>query len=215
VQFQQTQLVKKKREQEEFLENELNPRLQEAKEGKRKVFFVDASHMVWGAFLGYIWCYVRLFIPTPSGRKRFNVLGALDSITHELIQVCNETYINAQSVCELLMIIAEKNYRIPITLVMDNAKYQRCTMVKELAEKLNIEILYLPSYSPQLNIIERLWKWIKKDCLYCKYYDCFNNFKSNILMSLDKIHIKQYKEEMDSLLNLKFQVFNKTQIMTV
>jgi transposase len=60
---------------------------------------------------------------------------------------------------------------------MDNAKYQRCELVKNLAEKLKIELLFLPSYSPNLNIIERLWKWVKKDCLYCKYYEKFNDFK--------------------------------------
>jgi transposase len=93
------------------------------------------------------------------------VLGAIDAITHQLVTVCNETYINACSVCELLNKIWELNDdKIPITLVMDNARYQRCALVMELAQKLNIELLFLPSYSPNLNLIERLWKWVRKDC---------------------------------------------------
>ena len=73
------------------------PRLEEAKKNERSVYFVDASHFVWGAFVGRLWCYIRLFMPTPSGRSRYNVLGAINAITLDLITVCNETYINASS----------------------------------------------------------------------------------------------------------------------
>jgi hypothetical protein len=76
--------------------------LEEAKVGKRAVFFVDAAHFVLGAYLGFLWCFERLFVKTGAGRQRFNVLAALNAVTHELITVTNETYINAQSVCELL-----------------------------------------------------------------------------------------------------------------
>src|SRR5208337_4999520 len=71
----------KKKEQREFLEGKLNPRIDEAEAGSRKLFFVDASHFVHGAFLCYVWSAVRLFLKTPSGRKRLNVLGALDYYT--------------------------------------------------------------------------------------------------------------------------------------
>ena len=88
--------------QEEYKREKLEPRLSEAKQGKRAVFFVDAAHFVMGAFLGLVWCFERVFIKSPSGRKRFNVLGALNSITHEVITVTNDSYINAESVCQLL-----------------------------------------------------------------------------------------------------------------
>lgn len=192
----------------------MKPKLEEAKQYKRKVYFVDASHFVWGAFIGCLWCFARLFMPTPSGRKRYNVLGAIDAISHELITVCNDTYINAVCICELLIRIRFLHNLIPITLVLDNARYQRCQLVMEMAEKLNIELLFLPSYSPNLNLIERLWKWIKKDCLYCKYYDCFDKFKQQIDCSLQKVISPACKKDMDTLLNLKFQSFLNTQIMT-
>jgi hypothetical protein len=57
-----------------------------------------------GAYLGVLWCFERLFIKSGSGRQRFNVLGALNAVTHELVTVTNEAYINAQSVCELLQL---------------------------------------------------------------------------------------------------------------
>ena len=86
---------------------------------------------------------------------------------HELITVTNDTYINAQSVCDLLRRIAQLGFEVPITLVTDNARYQKCRIVQELAEILDIELLYLPVYSPNLNLIERLWKSVKTKCLYC------------------------------------------------
>ena len=87
------------------------------------MFFVDAAHFVLGPFLGYLWCFARVFVQAPSGRQRFNVLGALNAITHELVSITNDSYINAQSVCELLRKLAERGLGLPITLVLDNARY--------------------------------------------------------------------------------------------
>ena len=70
-------------QQEKFLEKKLTPVLDQAKDSKRQVFFVDAAHFVLAPFLGFLWSFKRLFIKAPAGRKRFNVLGALDAITHE------------------------------------------------------------------------------------------------------------------------------------
>lgn len=194
--------------QEKFLKEEMTPRLEEAKEGKRVVLFTDAAHFVLSPFLGFLWAFARIFIKAPAGRKRFNVLGALNAINHELITVCNDTYINAESVCELLRNIADKYIGIPITLVLDNARYQKCEVVKALAASLNIELLYLPAYSPNLNIIERLWKFVKKKCLWSKYYENFKDFKAAITDCLNQTHTT-YKNELKTLLALNFQTFKK------
>ena len=66
---------RKKNEQKEYLNKELQPRLEEAKLGQRTVYFADAAHFVHGAFIACVWCIVRVFIPTPSGRNRYNVLS--------------------------------------------------------------------------------------------------------------------------------------------
>jgi len=197
-----------------IIKKKLEPVLEEAVKGERAVFFVDAAHFVMGAFLGMLWCFERIWIKSSSGRKRFNVLGALNAITHEVITVTNDSYITATQVCELLKKIVELNLNIPITLVLDNARYQKCKKVQELADLLKIELLYLPPYSPNLNLIERLWKFVKKKCLYGKYYEDFSVFSSTISDCLKMAHIK-YKEELDSLLTLKFQSFDKAQIITV
>jgi hypothetical protein len=86
--------------QKEFLEQEIQPRLDEAQAGKRVVLFVDAAHFVLAPFLGFLGSVVRVFTRSeaPSGRQRFNVLGALNALTHELTTVTNDAYINAESV---------------------------------------------------------------------------------------------------------------------
>jgi transposase len=196
-----------------ILKKTLEPLLEQAKAGKVKVFFVDAAHFVHGSYLGYLWCFVRCFIKSPSGRRRFNVLGALDAITKEIITVVNETYINGQSVCELMEEIVKKNIGIPIKLIMDNAKYQRCDLVKAVAEKLKIELIYLPSYSPNLNLIERFWKFVKKKCLYSKYYESFALFKNAIEKVIGEK--SECNEELNNLLTLNFQTFKNVKIVTV
>lgn len=201
-------------EQEDYKQKKLEPRLEEAKAGKRAVFFVDAAHLVMGAFLGMLWCFERLFTRTPSGRNRFNVLGALNAITHEMITVTNDSYITATQGCELLHKLAALGLTIPITLVLDNARDQKCQVVQSLAEALGIELLYLPPYSPNLNLIERMWKFVKKKCLYAKYYEDFSQFSSAITACLKQTHLR-YKQELDSLLTLRFQTFDKAHIMTV
>jgi len=176
------------------------------------VFFVDAAHFVLAPFLGMLWSFTRLFVRAPAGRQRFNVLAALNAITHELVMVTNDTYITATTVCDLLRQLAALHLAVPITLVLDNARYQKCRIVAELAASLQIELLYLPAYSPNLNLIERLWKFVKKTCLYSKYYPHFADFKQAISDCLAQTHTT-YKKELDALLTLNFQTFQESQIV--
>jgi len=195
--------------QEEFLNNELQPRLDEAKQGKRTVFFVDAAHFVLGAFLGFLWSFTRVFVRSPSGRQRFNVLGALNAITKELITVTNNAYITSIQVCELLDKIS-KSVTGPITIILDNARYQRCHLVMNHAKELGIELLFLPSYSPNLNLIERLWKMIKKECLNSRYYENFALFSSTIKNFMETMN-QTHQAQLNSLLTLNFQLYAEKQ----
>jgi transposase len=173
---------------------------------------VDAAHFVFGPFLGILWCFERLFVKAPSGRERLNVLAALNAITHELVSVTNQSYINAQSVCELLSELAPRHLHMPITVVLDNARYQRCKLVQEWAERLGIELLFLPPYSPNLNLIERFWKFVKKHSLYSRYYPDSAAFQQAIL-SFIATAPSQHKEELETLLTLKFQTFEDVPII--
>src|SRR6516165_7400241 len=175
---------------------------------------MDAAHFVFAPVLGYLWSFSRLFVRAPSGRKRFNVLGALNAITHEVVTVTNDSYINTQSVCTLLMQLAALHVNMPLTLVLDNARYQKCAFVQELATLLHIELLYLPAYSPNLNLIERLWKFVKKQCLYSKYYADHLAFQQAIIECIEQTQTT-HKQALGSLLTLNFQSFRNAQSLTM
>lgn len=165
---------------------------------------------MYAPFLGYVWCIVRLFIAAPSGRQRYNVLAALDAVSHEIHRVSNCAYINAESVCELLRAIRSK-VTGPITLVMDNARYQHCQVVKSLAKELRIELMFLPSYSPNLNLIERVWKFVKQQALSSRHLPSFEEFCLAINECLAELH-GRHRAKMATLLTLNFQTFENVPI---
>ena len=198
--------------QEAFKTEQLEPRLAEAKAGQRVVFFMDAAHFVFAPFLGLVWCFERLFVKAPSGRQRLNVLAALNATTRDLFTVRNLTYITSETVCELLRLLAGAHPGVLITIVLDNARYQRCVLVQSVAQRLGIELLFLPAYSPNLNLIERFWKFVKKQCLYSKYYADHHAFQHAIIDCIAQAPTK-HKEKLESLLSLKFQSFKAVRVI--
>jgi transposase InsO family protein len=195
-----------------FLGEELKPKLDAAAAGKGHVFFVDAAHFVLGTYLCCLWSFKRIFVRAASGRQRFNVLGAWNAFTRELIAVTNTTVVNTGTMCELLRKIAAAGLAGPITLVLDNARYQRNAAVRDLAKELGITLLFLPSYSPNLNLIERLWKFMKRRSLYGRYHPTFAGFRAAIEETMDglsTIHADQLK----TLMTLEFQQFKDVSLM--
>ena len=192
--------------QEVFKTEVLEPLVKEAQAGKLYLFFVDAAHFVMSPFLGYLYSLTVRYIKAASGRQRFSVLGALNAITKEVVTITDHGYINAVSVCELLKKLHDLFRHLPIVVVMDNARYQRCALVQETARKLGIRIIFLPPYSPNLNLIERLWKFVKKKALYNQYYSCYQQFHESISNCLEQT-APTYKQDLDTLLVAKFQTF--------
>jgi len=190
-----------------FLKDRLEPLLEQAQTGKGQVFFVDAAHMVMGAFLCCVWSIVRLLIRAGSGRKRYSILGAWNAVTHELVSITTAATVNAETMCDLLRKIAALGLKGPITLVLDNARYQHCALVMDLARSLRIHLEFLPSYSPNLNLIERLWKFIKKQVLYGRHYGTFADFCGAIDGCLAKIPT-DHRQSLKSLMTHNFQTFD-------
>lgn len=193
--------------QVDFLATKLEPLLEEARLGNGHVFFVDAAHFVMGAFLCCVWCCARLFIRGASGRQRYSVLGAWNAVTHELVSITTDATVSADTMCALLRKIAALGLQGPISLVLDNARYQHCALVMDLAKSLNIHLEFLPSYSPNLNLIERLWKFIKKQALYGRHYNTFLGFRAAIDSCLANIST-EHREKLQSLMTHNFQLFN-------
>lgn len=197
--------------QRNFLKDTLKPLIDQAKEGMVELFFVDASHFVMGGFAGRVWSVVRKYVKTASGRKRYNVLGALNFVSKKIESVVNDSYITSVQVVEMLEKLA-KLYTKPIKIILDNARYQRCALVMEKAAQLGIELVFLPTYSPNLNLIERVWKIVKSKVLNSAYHETFENFCNKIFECVDTLHEK-CSGEMASSITENFQIIDSSQVI--
>ncbi len=193
--------------QHDWVETELKPVIEAAQKEEVHLFFCDAAHFVLQPFLCSLWCAFRVFIKASAGRNRINVLGAVNAITKEVVTLTNTTYITSYTLIEFLKLLKEKFSDKPIAIVLDNARYQHCFLVTTFAKSLGIHLLFLPPYSPNLNIIERLWKFTKKKILYAKYYDKPKLFHQAIQNFFEGIN-QNFKTELSTLLRLKFQFFD-------
>ena len=199
--------------QQKWVKEKLDPAIKEAQNGNCHLLFMDAAHFILQPFICALWCKTRLFIRASAGRNRINVLGTVDAITKEIITLNNTTYITAETIISFLNQLRNHYVVSPIKIVLDNARYQHCKLVETAAKELNIELLFLPSYSPNLNIIERLWKFTKKKILYAKYYETPAKFHNAITGFFQTVNQK-YNADLSNLLTLKFQFFeNKNTII--
>jgi transposase len=193
--------------QRTFHDGVLRPLMEKARQGAIAALFVDASHFVMGRdFLGYVYGAARRFVKTFSGRKRYNVLGALDLVSKTITAIKNDSYINAASVCDLLRKIAVEYAGTQVSLILDNASCQKCKIVRELADTLGISLVYIPPYSPNLNLIERFWKHVKAR-LRAKYYDDFSKF-CGVIDDIAGCSDNRDKKAVDELISEKVQLFD-------
>lgn len=196
-------------QQHDWVEQTLKPAIEAAKKGEVHLLSMDAAHFILQPFLCCLWCVSRIFIKASAGRNRINVLGAINAITKEVTTYSNTTYICADTIVCFLKQLREKyNDKKPIAIVLDNARYQHCFEVKAIAVGLGIHLLFLPPYSPNLNIIERLWKFTKKKILYAHYYDCPDSFHNAITTFFQNIN-QSHNLELQKLMTLNFQFFDK------
>jgi transposase len=153
-----------------------------------------------------------VFVRAASGRQRFNVLGAWNAVTRQLLTITNTTVVNTDTMCDLLRHIAAAALAGPITVVLDNARYQRNNVVQNLAAALNIRLLFLPPYSPNLNLIERLWGFTKRQSVYGRYHATFASFRAAIEKTLHEVPTT-HAERLQSLMTLRFQQFDDVSLL--
>ncbi len=171
-----------------------------------KVFFADSVHPQHNPVLSYGWIEKgkEKEVLTNSGRAHLNITGAICIETKETILRSSET-INADAICELIKAL-RKNHPLEnkIFLVLDNAPYNRSWKVHLRSEMEGVELIYLPSYSPNLNPIERFWKFFKKKVLYNQYYETFDKFES----ACEKFMrgARKYRSELSSLITDNFKI---------
>ena len=168
---------------------------------------MDGTHPLHNSQLGYGWIGKgkEKFIKANTGRERVNINGAYNVEEHKAI-VREDESINAQSTVALMDQIKEQQGEGNIYLIADNARYYRSKLVSEyLQHNERIKIIFLPPYSPNLNLIERLWKWMKKKVTYNMYYEKFSAFREKTMEVLT--NIGQYRKELENLMTENFQLF--------
>ena len=190
--------------QEEFIES--YKELKSTKGANNPVYFMDGSHPQHNSVAAFGWIKKGKVkeLKSNTGRQRLNINGAFN--IDELSAIVGyDDSINAQSTISLLKRVESKHPDAEsIYTFCDNARYYRSKKVKEYLECSKIKLIFLPPYSPNLNLIERLWKYLRKIVLYNKYYETFAEFK-NACKSFFR-RIKRYKDDLSSLMTENFQI---------
>jgi transposase len=180
--------------------------LKERKGPNDRIYFMDGAHPNHNAMPAYGWIQKGVIkeIPTNTARQRINLNGALDISDFDLV-IREDPTLNAQSTIALFKQIEERNpLAEALYVIADNAPYYRSKLIKGYLQDSKIKILFLPSYSPNLNLIERLWKFFHKTVQYNQYYSTFARFRE-VSMSFFT-NIKDHHQALRSLLTENFQI---------
>ncbi len=193
-----------------FLEEQLLPRLAEVERGEAVIYFADGCHPTHNTKTsrGWIRKGQDFEVDCNSGRKRVNINAAIHATKPEhLVYELAET-INAQSTRRLCRKLLQKHPRKKIYLICDNAGYNRNALLREWTARQRIELVHLPTYSPNLNLIERLWHFMRLKIINSTYYPRHPDFRMAIDAFLQST--RGYKEELRSLLTLNFRTVGGT-----
>ena len=180
--------------------------LKASKDEEDPIYFADATHPQHNSVPAYGWIKKgkEKALKANCGRQRLNINGAIDIETLQPVTGFYDT-INAQSTIDLFSKIEAKHPDADkIYIIIDNAGYYRSILLKEYTEKTRIKLIFLPPYSPNLNLIERYWKFFKKKILYNHYYETFAEFKQackNFFRTR-----KKYIPELQALLTENFHL---------
>ena len=205
----ETSLEEKTEKQRKFVSNKLDPLLKEAEQGERKVLFMDACHIQLACILGFLWCFAKPYIRALPLRGRINIIGACSPYGEDIICDITQGSVDANAIAFYLFKVRNTIKHGKITLVLDNAKYQKTAYVLKTAKDLGIELLYLPVASPNLNIIERLWKFAKKTFVANNVFESLSELQTHLTKSFSSLK-KKYKSDLRSLLTLNLQYFDGT-----
>jgi transposase len=202
--------------QKEFVRKHERQKAQARREGTTtRRYYVDACHPIWGLDLVYsCWLLVgqRLLVGMGSGRKRLNILGAYCPDDQEYLDLrLTRDNINGEQFVNLLRLLRERHPEVKkFILYLDNAKYYDKPVVKEwLARHPGFHLEPVPPYSPNLNLIERLWKFLRAKAL-CRWHKTFEAMQEAVAAVLD--HLDRYRDELATLMVEQFHIIDKQEI---
>jgi transposase len=171
-------------------------KFEEIRRSGHPVYSMDGCHPQHNSMPQYGWILKghTKTLPSNSGRKRINIQGAVNLETHALLSTVHET-LDKNSTIELLKKIEKENKTSSkIYTIVDNAGYYHAKEVMEYLETSKIELVFLPPYAPHLSLVERVWRYLKKQVLYNRYYPTFQEFKEEVLNFLNRGHRRAFKK---------------------
>jgi transposase len=173
------------------------------------LLFMDPVHQIHNNENGYCWQFqgkkYTKQVKANTGRRRINIVGAINPVTLKPTALITESNCTEEVIMALLdEIKADYTLANTICIVLDNAKYQRSYAVQDYAKSINIDLLYLPPYCPNLNLIERLWKFFKKKVMKNKYYNSYIDFENAIIHFFQNFEI--HKQELAKTLTFNFGI---------
>ena len=174
------------------------------------VLFFDPCHLQHNVINAKMWQPRgrdgTIRIKTNPGRKRINILGALDIKNFSVITTLTEDKCNKERIVEFLAKIRTKYPDKHIVIILDNAMYNHANYTKVFVEWYDIELFFLPPYSPNLNLIERLWKFTKQKLVHNNYYEQFIVFTKEVEKYFE--NLSDYKLELEKILTRKFKIID-------
>ena len=196
--------------QEEFVNWYFNV-LEQAKDDKCHILFYDPVHQLHNTINGKCWQKKggdnTIVLPSNTGRKRVTILGAINPVTYNLTSLIIEGMVDKEVTKVTLKNIRDTyNDNKEIIIIMDNAAYNRAYLVQNYAKEINIKIKYLPPYAPNLNLVERIWKFLKSK-LKNIYIETFAEFK-NWIYDFFK-NFEDYKEEVSKIISNNIQIIKE------
>jgi transposase len=178
-------------------------------------YYVDACHPIWGLDLVYCcWLLVgqRLLVGMGSGRKRLNILGGYCPDDHEYIDYrLTRDNINGEQFVNFLRLLWSLHPETErFILYVDGARYYDSPVVKEwLQRHPEFHLSQIPAYSPNVNLIERMWKFLRAKAL-CRWHKTFEDMQAAVSEVLD--HLENYRGELQTLMTEKFHIIDKQDI---
>lgn len=170
------------------------------------ILFTDASHPQHNTEPTKVWVKkgTEKIIKSNTGRNRVNINGMYNPLTQDFIYTTPDT-VNAEKMIELFK--KTENYyqdKKIIHVIADNARYIKNKDVDKYLDNSKINLIFLPPYSPNLSLIERIWKFLRKKIIRTIYYESFKLFKERILDFFDNIN--QYKEDLKKFVGSKLHL---------
>ena len=194
--------------QQAFVADTLAPLLAAAQAGEAVVYFADAAHPTHNTRATHVWTQTGQERPllTVSGRERVNLNAALNALTPTQVHLDETDCVNAQSTQRLYQQLLAAHPEGPVYVICDNARYYKNKDLTAWLTGTRLVQVFLPTYSPNLNLIERLWKFLRQKIINTTFYRTKGAFKTAVLSFFNRLD--EFGTALASVMSLRFHILD-------